>query len=225
MIHTAIFDLDGTLIDTPKAIVSMMSATMRDMGVDAPAEADIRAMIGLPLEAGISKFLKLPLDHPDVEECKTRYKALFHEWLVPRAADLVFPGVAEGLNTLAKDGVSLGVATSKHQSSAEAILRSAGLWDFFDHVAGADDVTHPKPHPEMALLVMSRLGGAPETSVVVGDTRHDLKMAIAAGMQSIAVTYGIDDETALREASATWIAPDFSRVTQIIHTEIEKSAA
>ena len=225
MIHAAIFDLDGTLIDTPKAIVSMMTKAMQDIGVDPAGETDIRATIGLPLEAGVSSLLSLPEDHDKVGTCLKRYKALFHEWLVPRASDLVFPGVLEGLQELSDRGIRLGVATSKHRASARSIMRAADLWDFFDHVAGADDVSRPKPDPEMAVLVMNKLQSTPESSIVIGDTRHDLNMAHGADMRTIAVTYGIDDPTTLSAASPTWIAENFPAVTKTLLLAIDKVAA
>ncbi|NOR62781.1 MAG: HAD-IA family hydrolase [Rhodobacteraceae bacterium] len=225
MIHAAIFDLDGTLIDTPKAIVTMMTKAMQDIGEKPASETDIRSTIGLPLEVGISSLLFLPKDHQKVKTCIKRYKELFYEWLVPRASDLVFPGVIEGLQELSDKGIRLGVATAKHNASAKAILRAANLLSFFDHVAGADDVSRPKPDPEMALLVMDMLHSTPESSIMIGDTHHDLNMAHGADMRTIAVTYGVDDFATLNAASPTWVADSFSEATKTLLQEAHTLAA
>ena len=203
MTRAAIFDLDGTLIDTPNAIVTMMVNALTDMGAPLPDEEDIRSMIGLPLEAGAAHVLGKSPDHPDVAQLISLYRLQFLDWMVPRSAELLFPGVPEGLHTLREAGILLGLATSKYNRSADAVLRAAGLRDLFAVVAGSDDVISPKPDAEMAHLVADRLGVAPRSCVVIGDTVHDLHMARAAGMRRIAVTYGVGSP-----ADLTGAAPD-----------------
>jgi phosphoglycolate phosphatase len=83
-------------------------------------------------------------------------------------------------------------------------------------VVGADQVTHPKPHPEMAQSIMRTFGVSPERAVMVGDTTHDLLMAQAAGMPSVAVTYGVHGVQELRSSDPTWIADTFDDVLDCI---------
>jgi phosphoglycolate phosphatase len=212
MTYAVIFDLDGTLVDSPRAIVETFTAAFASMGVDEPAAAAIRATIGLPLEAAFSGLLGIPLDDGRVASAIEHYQRLFKQLILPRARELLFPGVADGLATLRGQGLSLAVATSKFYASADALLIAAGLREHFSVVVGADQVTHPKPHPEMGQQIMRRLGVEPDHAVMVGDTTHDLLMANAAGMSSVAVTYGIHGVEELRSAGPTWIVDTFDEV-------------
>ncbi len=216
MIAAAIFDLDGTLIDTGRGIVHMMTDTLQNMGVEPADETTIRKMIGLPLEAGLARFLGLPIDHPRVAVAVTNYKRRFHEWMVPQAAGLLFPGVAEGLADLRESGLKLGIATSKHKHSAEAILQSAGIYPLFDVIAGSDSVTAPKPNPEMACFVAGALQCRADHCALIGDTHHDLAMGRAAQMTTIAVTYGIGSRDELEAERPDSVADSFDAVVSTL---------
>lgn len=212
MTGLAAFDLDGTLVDTPRAIVAAFTAAFGAMGVVAPAAAAIRATIGLPLQQAFGDLLRVAPDDPQAALGVEHYQAVFRELVLPEAATLVFPGVADGLAALRAEGVTLAVATSKFQANAEALLAAAGLLDHFQLVVGADRVTRPKPDPEMGLLVLRELGFPAGRAVMVGDTTHDLLMAAAAGMRSIGVTYGVHSVPELRSAGPTWLAESFDEV-------------
>lgn len=218
MTLTVIFDLDGTLIDTPRGIVETFTASLKSMGVESIDAAAIKATIGLPLGKAFSLLLGVCADDDQVTLGIKQYQTLFKEIVLPKAQELIFSGVKEGLESLKSQNFTLAVATSKVYVSAEALLKAAGLWDYFDLVVGADHVVQPKPHPEMGHLVMSKLGVLAEHSVMVGDTTHDVLMAKGAGMRSIAVTYGIHDFKTLQSAEPTWIRDTFADVLHCIHS-------
>lgn len=212
MTGLAIFDLDGTLVDSPAAIVAAFTAAFGAMGVPAPAAAAIRATIGLPLQKAFGDLLGVPADDARAALGVEQYQVAYRELVLPQAATLVFPGVADGLAALRAEGFTLAVATSKFHASADALLTAAGLRDHFTLVVGADEVTRPKPDPEMGLLIARSLGVPAGRAVMVGDTTHDLLMAGAAGMRSIAVTYGVHSRPELRSANPTWLADSFDDV-------------
>jgi len=211
-----IFDLDGTLVDTPRAIVETFTAVFATMAVPPRDPAAIRATIGLPLERAFSQLLGVGLDDPTVAQAVAHYQTLFRELVLPRASSLIFPGVADGLAALRSRGVSLAVATSKFHASADALLKAAGLRDHFDLVVGADQVAAPKPSPDIGQLIMTTLGVPAERAVMVGDTTHDLLMAKAAGMRSIGVTYGVHSAQELASTNPTWIADSFGDVLSCV---------
>ncbi|MBA0124683.1 HAD family hydrolase [Haloechinothrix sp. YIM 98757] len=209
-------DLDGTLLDTPGLIVETCTAALTSIDVAVPDAAEIRASIGLPLEQAFSTMLGLPADDPTVTRGTRQYRALFDEIALPKARSLPFPGVPRGLATLCDAGFTLAVATSKSHAGADALLAAAGLRDRFAMVVGADQVSRPKPDPEMGRLIMRRCGVSGDRAVMVGDTTHDLAMAKAAGMRSIAVTSGVHGREQLATAGADRVAGGFDEVVTTI---------
>lgn len=213
-----IFDLDGTLIDTPSGIVEAFSVTLKSIGAASIDAAAIRATVGLPLEKAFAGLLEIAPDDAKISHAIKQYQSAFTEIVLPKAKELIFPGVITGLTTLKARGFALAVATSKFYASAEALLKAAELWEFFDVVVGADQVTHPKPHPEMGHLVLQKLNVLPVNAIMVGDTTHDILMARDAGMRAIAVTYGVHTITKLQSSEPTWTINAFADVlTCVLH--------
>jgi phosphoglycolate phosphatase len=211
-----LLDLDGTLLDTPAGIVRAFTAALADMSAPAADPLAIRATIGLPLPVAFARLLGVEADDPLVAAGVGHYQRCFREIVLPGAADLVFPGVLDGLTRLREAGYLLAVATSKFYASADVVLVAAGLRAEFDEVLGADQVSNPKPHPEMAFALLDRLGSRPADAVMVGDTSHDLLMARAAGLRSVAVTYGVHSVAELTAAEPTWLVDSFGEVVQRI---------
>ncbi|HVY44354.1 MAG TPA: HAD family hydrolase [Minicystis sp.] len=213
MLRAVIFDLDGTLVDTPAAIVSTAREAIGGRLVD---EAAVRASIGLPLEVALARALEADVSSADVVRAVERYRAIWRSSVSPRLRELVFPGVAEGLVELRRRGLRLGVATGKAQRGAERTVLEAGLERHFDVVAGHDRVPRPKPHADLARFVLGELGAAPDHAIVVGDSVLDVAMAHAADLPSIAVTYGAQTEAELAAARPTRLARSFAEVLEVL---------
>lgn len=216
----AIFDLDGTLVDTPRGIVECFTATFAGMGVEPPTPAAIRTTIGLPLREAFGQFMGRAIDDELVAFGVSRYHVLFRDMVLPKARELVFPGVAAGLARLRKSGILLAVATSKIYSVADALLRAASMRDEFDLVVGCDRAARPKPHPDMGLFIMNELGASAADTVMVGDATHDIRMARAAGIRSIAVTYGAHELAELKAVDPTWLFDRFDDVVSCIESNL-----
>ena len=212
MTLTIAFDLDGTLIDTPSAIVQTFAAVFAAMGETPPDAAATRATIGLPLPRAFGSLLGLGDDDARVAEAVGLYQTYFREIVLPRGRELIFPGVVDGLAALRASGMTLTVATSKFHASAEALLRAAGIWDEFTVVLGADEVSRPKPEPEMVLRIIEKLCVTANSTIVVGDTTHDLTMANAAGARAIAVSYGVHAAADLWALEPVTVADTFDDV-------------
>ena len=224
MLQALLLDLDGTLVDTPQAIVDITQATLAALG-RPPAEVQaIKDGIGLPLPSALAGLVggdpaaaasadTAAAISADVAAAIEIYRTLWRAQVTPRLAQLVYPGVREGLQELRDAGLRLAVVTGKAQEGADSTVDGAGLRPFMEVVLGYTSVANPKPAPDLALEAMKRLGLPAAACAVVGDARHDLEMARAAGVRSIAVTWGAQPEAALREA--TWVAHSFAEVVRI----------
>jgi phosphoglycolate phosphatase len=213
MLKALLLDLDGTLIDTPQAIVEVTQATLREMRLPPADPQAIKDGIGLPLPIALGQLIgKGPAGAAEAVEI---YRVLWRAQVTPRIPHLLYPGVREGLAALRQQGLALAVVTGKAQDGADSSVRAAGLSQFFDVVLGYTSVPNPKPAPDLALEALRCLGQPPAAAVVVGDATHDLTMAKRAGIRSIAVSYGAQPLAQLRAAAPTWVAHSFAEVVQI----------
>ena len=215
MLRAVLFDLDGTIVDTPQAIVDVTQATLAALGREpVPAQA-IRDGIGLPLPQALAELLGT--GPAGASEAVEIYRTLWRTHVTPRIPELVYPGVREGITELRALGLRLGVVTGKAQEGAEATVELAGLRGQMEVVLGYTSVPRGKPAPDLAVEALRRLRVPPEQAAVVGDSELDVQMAAAAGVRAIAVTYGAQPAAQLR--GATWFAGSFAEVVRIVREE------
>lgn len=185
----ALFDLDGTVLDTYEPIlVSMRYATEKVFG-KALTDAELIAKVGQPLVVQMQTFVE---DHgcaPEVADELTRVYREFNERDLDEKSH-PFAGVPEALAALKSAGFTLGVVTSKRVGLATKSLKAHGLYDVFACVNGAEDSTAHKPDPEPLLAAAKKLGVSPDRCVYVGDSPYDLQAAHAADMPCVGVTWG-----------------------------------
>jgi phosphoglycolate phosphatase len=213
VLEALLFDLDGTLVDTPQAIVDVAQGTLAALGLPPAEPQAIKDTIGLPLPVALGQLIGTgPAGAADAVEI---YRVLWRAEVTPRIPKLLYPGVREGLAELKRSDLRFGVVTGKAQEGADSTVAAAGLQDLMDVVLGYTSVPNPKPAPDIAFLALERLGVRPEDAVLVGDSVHDLEMARRAGVRSIAVTYGAQPEAGLRAAGPTWVAATFPEVVRI----------
>lgn len=204
-----VFDLDGTVADTPELITDIMAGILTELGVPADRAA-IRATIGTPLVASFNTLIGE--GDPRVAEATVTYRGRFDIRAKERGTELLFPGVVDGLTRLRAAGVRLAIGTSKSNAAASLVLDSCGISDFFDTVVGFDDVTNGKPAPDTALLAAHRLDLEPARCLVVGDAIGDMRMGVSAGMRALGVSYGVATESDLLAAGADRVVGGFAEV-------------
>ena len=180
-----VFDWDGTLLDSAGAIVRAIQSSCRDLGLPVPEESRARHVIGLGLVDAMR--------HAVPELAPDRYQAMvdryrFH-YLSGDHQLTLFDGVPEMLERLKRDGHVLTVATGKSRAGLERALDHSGLRPLFQASRCADEC-HSKPHPQMLDELMAEFGMTQATTIMIGDTSHDLLMARNAGVDALAVTYG-----------------------------------
>lgn len=217
MRNTLIFDLDGTLLDTPSGIVESFTLTIAELDFPTVAQQEIRNTIGMPLEKAFAQVLNIDVNDALIVKAIELYQKNFRQVILPKAEELMFPNVKETLVKLKEQGKTLAVATSKYHASAVTLLEAAGLLKLFDLVVGADQVSEPKPAPEMGFYVMKQLDTNAEDSIMVGDTTHDLNMAHSAGMASIAVSYGVHSVETLQTTNPNYLIDDFADICTLVN--------
>lgn len=179
------FDWDGTLFDSTAIIVRCIQAAVRDVGGTVPTDKEAAYVIGMGLMQALAHAA------PDVPpekytELGNRYR--FH--YIQHQDDLsLFDGVLSLLNDLRERGHLLAVATGKSRRGLDEALHSVDLRGVFDG-SRTTDQTAGKPHPLMLQELMAEFDVAPERLLMIGDTTHDLQMAVNAGCASVGVSYG-----------------------------------
>jgi phosphoglycolate phosphatase len=185
------FDWDGTLFDSTAIIVRCIQAAVRDVGGTVPTDKEAAYVIGMGLMQALAHAA------PDVSpekyaELGNRYR--FH--YIQHQDDLsLFEGVLPLLNDLRERGHLLAVATGKSRRGLDEALHSVDLRGVFDGSRTADQ-TAGKPHPLMLQELMAEFDVAPERLLMIGDTTHDLQMAVNAGCASVGVSYGAHEPDA-----------------------------
>ncbi|MBB0242796.1 HAD-IA family hydrolase [Streptomyces alkaliphilus] len=204
--QAVLFDLDGTLVDTPAGMAEVLTTVVRETGRE-PDESALRATIGRPLATSLAILLDTAsTGDPDVTRAAERARTLFTEQVIPRAPELVFPGVPALLAELRDRGVTLAVVTSKVHSSAVELLDAAGLLGAFDTLSCHGMTPRGKPSPDLALLAAAELKVPAGRCLVVGDAVDDIRMAHRAGMAAYGVGYGVAGHDRLLNAGARAVA-------------------
>jgi len=199
----AIFDFDGTLVDTRRPITLSVNRAIEEAGFARREGAEIQQWIGLPLAEVLRRAAGLPEDADGVEAMCDRYREVFKE-MAPLEAPM-FEGVRAMLETLREAGVQLAVATSRNLPSLEMFLDQHRLRALFEFWAGGHCVPRGKPHPDMLEYVLANCGRRAEDAVMIGDTTHDMEMGKAARMHTCAVTYGMHDREQLEAVGPTYV--------------------
>lgn len=179
------FDWDGTLFDSTAIIARCIQQAVVDMGGTRPSAQDAAFVIGLSLGPAMARVA------PDIP--REKYAALgarYREHYLAHQNDIsLFAGVLPLIRELRQKGCRLAVATGKSRRGLDDVLTSRALTGLFDGSRTADE-TAGKPNPQMLLELMRQFDVAPERTVMIGDTSHDLEMARNAGCASVAVSYG-----------------------------------
>ena len=212
MIRNIIFDFDGTLADTTQGIIRCTQATLQEMGLPVASAARIQATIGLPLRECFERGTDTPADRLD--EAVATYRRLFNGIAVP--VTVLYEGVPQTLQALRDRGLRLAIATSRGNASLLMLLSVLGIGEHFSELAATEAASRPKPAPDLALLLMERLGALPGETLVVGDTVFDIRMGRDAGCRTCGVTFGNQTREQLATERPDRIIDRFPALTDVI---------
>lgn len=203
------FDWDGTLFDSTKIIVRCIQAAVRDVGGTVPTDEEAGYVIGLGLAQALAHAA------PDVP--RDKYPALgarYQHHYATHYDDLVlFDGVLPMLEALKQRGHLLTVATGKSRRGLDDALSSSALQGVFDASRTADE-TAGKPNPLMLHELMAELGVPASRVLMVGDTTHDLQMAVNASCASVGVSYGAHEPAAFTAFAPRFVAHSVPQLSE-----------
>jgi phosphoglycolate phosphatase len=220
MTRLAIFDCDGTLVDSGATIHRALQAAFEAHGLDCPPPSVSRRVIGLSLVEAMAMLVP-GADHDALS--RTYKDAFIAMRQSGHVEEPLFDGIQSLLDALEAEGWLLAVATGKSDRGLRHCLESHGIHARFASLQTAD--RHPsKPHPSMALAAIAESGAQPETSVVIGDTNYDIGMALAAGTGAIGAAWGYHERDELMAAGAHGVAEAPLDVLAMARQWVEKAA-
>lgn len=220
MTRLAVFDCDGTLVDSGATIHAALCAAFGENGIEPPPADQARKVIGLSLVEAMRMLLP---GTPSAEHARLAedYKRAF--WKLRAAGKVeepLFDGVLELLDALEADGWALAVATGKSDRGLRHCLAQHGIHARFVSLQTAD--RHPsKPHPSMVIEAMADAGAGARETFVVGDTSFDMEMAVAAGATAIGAGWGYHEPSELILAGAAAVAPSPAEVLSLVREHVD----
>ncbi len=220
-IRLAVFDCDGTMVDSQHSIVSAMNTAFAAKGVGKPSAESVRRVIGLPLVEAIAILLPevdSAVHHELREGYRDAYSTARKKGLIN---DPLFPGLVETLDIFEDMKWILGVATGKSRPGLENTLRTHDLHDRFVTLQTAD-VAAGKPSPDMLFRAMSETGAEPDQTVMISDTTFDMEMARNAGTLAIGVAWGYHDTEELSEAGAQIVVHSYREIPRAAQDLMER---
>lgn len=212
----AVFDCDGTLVDSSANIVRAMNLSFAAFALPEPDPHAVRRVVGLSLLEAMQALL------PEAEAqlhqlLADDYKHAFQRLRADRRLDPepMFEGVRDLLERLSGAGWQLGVATGKSDRGLALCLDHHGIAPLFHTLHTAD--RHPsKPHPSMLMACLEDTGVAAGDAVIIGDTVFDMGMGVASGVRALGVTWGYHDPEELVAGGAVAIARDPAHLESLL---------
>ncbi|MGN0866246.1 MAG: HAD family hydrolase [Oligosphaeraceae bacterium] len=213
MARLAIFDLDGTLLDTLGDLTASANAALAANHLPTHSRDTIRQFVG----NGIRKLVECACPANLAPELLDRVHADFHRHYARHCADTTapYPGIPRLLDELGKRGIRTAVVSNKADFAVQQLC-ARFFPRQFDAIAGEREGVRRKPAPDTVNAVLARLGMTAADAVYIGDSDVDIATARNAGVPCIAVTWGFRDRATLEQAGATLFADDTSLLLEAI---------
>lgn len=211
----ALFDYDGTIVDSAIMIVEGAIAAFRICGLPDPDPKKVRENIGKPLAIALDEYMP-----PGFNVTPNEISEAYRSWYAEQGRlglqnEPLYPGVVELLKELKTDDWLIGIATNKSRIGLTNGLAKHSLSDMFDITLSTDE-NIPKPNPAMAIKAMNDLGVDKENCVMVGDTINDIGLGVNAEIISIGVTWGYNDKNLLTSAGADYLVDDANELSVLM---------
>lgn len=216
-----LIDLDGTLVDSVPDLAFSVDAMMDELGLPTRGEPAVRNWVGNGVERLVKRALINELDgEPDPDLFARALPAFMRVYQNNTSQrSRLYPGVLEGLDQLQARGFRLGCVTNKAERFTLPLLRDKGILDRFALVVSGDTLEFSKPHPAPLLHAAEALGVAPEASLMVGDSRSDVKAARAAGFRIVCMTYGYNHGDDIRKEGPDAVIDRLDELPALLQSE------
>jgi phosphoglycolate phosphatase len=209
----AIFDFDGTLVDSAPGIVEIMKLVIDELQLPADLLDKWRPLVGVPLPRQVETLFP-GKDATYHEEIVKHYRTLYDGNNIQNCP--LFPGITEVLEGLKNAEITISIASSKRRHLVLGVLDHHDLSKYFSLVIGAQEVTNHKPHPESVHITLSHLDVSAAEAIVIGDSFFDLEMARLAGVDAIGITTGVHTRETLIQAKPKHIVTSLEQVLPVI---------
>jgi phosphoglycolate phosphatase len=187
-IAAILFDLDGTLIDSAPDLGAAADQMRLKRGMPSLPQESYRPHVGAGARGMLGVAFGMAPDHADFLDMREEFFLNYEQRMTHNTRE--FEGVADLIATLQAHALPWGVVTNKSSRFTDPLTRAMPLFATARAIVSGDSTPHAKPHPEPLLEAARRLGVAPEHCVYVGDDERDIVAALAAGMRTVAATYG-----------------------------------
>lgn len=205
-----IFDWDGTVMDSISKIVNCIRHSALALNIEPPSDTAIKNIIGMSLELAIEVLFP-----DDVAQHPALIKGYKQQYRVDTTPTPVFDNVENVLSTLKTQGVILAIATGKGRAGLERLLDESQLREFFS-ASRTSCEAQSKPSPDMLYQLLDELGVNVDDALMIGDTKIDMAMAKAAGMDRIGVTMGVHNAEQLNEFTPVATVDSYQQLQRIL---------
>lgn len=206
--HSVTFDLDGTLLDTIADLAEGCRLMLEEVGAPPRSQAEVHSFVGKGMAVLVERCLtrELPPSPEQLQQAIASFQR--HYAAVNGKFTRIYPGVLEGLKAWQGSGLKMGVVTNKPAMFTEILLDRMGLTGYFDVIVSGDTTAHKKPHPEPVLHACRLLNVRPERNLHIGDSKHDIHAAHAAGCIAYCVPYGYNEGEPVDSADCDALVSD-----------------
>lgn len=209
----AVFDLDGTLLNTLDDLADSTNYALSCCGYPQRSLAEVRRFVGNGVAKLIARAVPDGTDAPHTQHCLDLFRA--HYLTNMRNKTAPYPGILDLLDRLNQAGIPVAVVSNKFDDAVKGLCR-----DYFGQrvavAIGESATVRKKPAPDSALTALAALGVQPERAVYIGDSDVDIETARAAGMDCLSVTWGFRDEAFLLAHGARRLVPSVSALSECL---------
>ena len=203
-INCAVFDLDGTLVDTSDDLGLATAFVLETYGVNPNwTKDDYRTFVGNGAKKLLDRAFEHKLSDDELNKALEVFKGKYNEILLDNA--YVYDGIKEALDSLKEQGIKLAVVTNKPHQSAVKMVETLFGKNYFDVIIGAEESVPKKPDPYTTNLVLEKLDCSPKEAIFFGDSDIDIYTAKNAGMPAVGCSWGFRSLDCLSSANPSAI--------------------